>query len=133
MNRDLINCIDEAESIRPQVATGAVNGEGVDLRGAESVAVVVSIGAITGSSGDAAVTLEESDDNSTFTDVADADIIGTEPTALAQNTTYRFGYKGSKRYVRAVFALGGETDVAVAAMAVKGHLARKPEDASYSS
>lgn len=133
INRDLVNNIEEVESIRPQVATGGVNGEGVDLRDCDSVAIAVTIGAITGAAGDAAVTLEESDDNASFTDVADADILGTEPTALAANTSYRFGYRGTKRYVRAVFALGGETNVAVAAMAIKGDLYREPEGYSVSS
>ena len=118
--RDLTNIVDVAESIRPQVASGAVNGETVDTRGFDSVAFAVSVGAITGTGGDATVTIEESDDDSTWTDVADADIIGTEPT-LAANTAYQFGYSGNARYVRAVFGLGTETDVAVSAIAVNGH------------
>ncbi len=133
VNRDLVNNIEQVESIRPQVATGAVNGETVDLRGCDSVAFVVSIGAITGASGDAAVTLEESSDDVTYTAVADADILGSEPEALAANTDYRFGYIGNERYVRAVFALGGETDVAVCAMAVKGDLNQSPEGQTVTS
>lgn len=131
--RDLSNNVIEAESIRPQVATGAVNGEEVDLRGADSATVVVSIGAITGAAGDATVTLEESDTSgSGYTAVAAADIIGSTAT-LAANTSYKFGYSGSSRYVRAVFALGGETNVAVSAMVIKGHLSNAPDGASFSS
>src|SRR6056297_1190871 len=102
--RDFNACSDVEESIRPQVATAGVNGQTVDMRGADSVLIAVSVGAISGSSGDATVTLEESDDDSTWTDVADADILGTEP-ALAADTAYQFGYSGDSRYVRAVFAL----------------------------
>lgn len=131
--RDFNACSDVEESIRPQVATGGVNGETVDMRGADSVLFAVSIGAITGSGGDATVTLEESDDSgSNFTAVADADILGSEPT-LAADTAYQFGYSGNKRYVRAVFALGTETNVAVAAIAVRGHLHREPEGYSTES
>lgn len=130
--RDLTNNLNVEESIRPQVATGAVNGQTIDTRGSDSVMIAVSIGAITGSSGDATVTLEESEDDSTWTDVADDDIIGTEPT-LAANTAYQFGYSGSQRYVRAVFALGGETDVAVAAVGVLGDLHREPQDFTVTS
>ena len=131
-NRDINSKLDANESIRPQVASGAVNGEGVDLRGSDAAMIAVSIGAITGAAGDATVTLEESDDNSVFTDVAAADILGTEPT-LAANTAYQFGYIGAKRYVRAVFALGGETNVAVAAVVVRGMLDRKPSEAPRSN
>jgi hypothetical protein len=129
MYRDMNSKTDTQESVRPQVATALVNGQGVDLQGADSATVVVSIGAITGAGGDATVTLEESDDNSTFSDVADADILGTEPT-LAANTAYQFGYIGSKRYVRAVFGLGTETNVAVAALVCKGYLHTAPSDQS---
>jgi len=130
--RDFNACSDVEESIRPQVATAGVNGQTVDMRGADSVLIAVSVGAISGSSGDATVTLEESDDDSTWTDVADADILGTEP-ALAADTAYQFGYSGDSRYVRAVFALGGETNVAVCATAVRGHLHREPEGYSVTS
>lgn len=132
MYRDINANLDVNESIRPQVATGAVDGETVDLRGADSALVAVSIGAITGTAGDATVTLEESADGTTFTDVADADILGSEPT-LAANTAYQFGYIGTARYIRATFDLGGETNVAVAAAVVRGHLHRAPTEAPRSN
>jgi hypothetical protein len=133
MNRDLVNCIEQAESIRPQVATGAVNGEEVDLRDCDSASIVISIGAITGSAGDATVTLEESDTSgSGFTAVVAGDILGSTAT-LTANTSFRFGYSGDKRYIRAVFGLGGETNVAVSALVVKGHLDRKPAGYSVAS
>lgn len=134
MKRDLVNNIEEAESIRPQVATAGVNGQEVDLRGCDSAAVVVSVGAVTGSGGDATVTLEESDTSgSGYTAVAAADILGSTATITGANTSYRFGYRGNARYIRAVFALGTETNVAVCAAVVKCHLHLKPEDASISS
>lgn len=133
MNRDLTNNIDVAESIRPQVATAGVNGETVDLRGCDSVAFAVSVGAITGSGGDATVTLEESADGSTgWTAVDSDDILGTEPT-LAADTAYQFGYIGGERYVRAVFGLGTETNVAVSVTAAKGHLDNAPAGYSVAS
>jgi len=120
------------ESIRPQVATAGVNGQTVDLQGADSVLFAVSIGAISGTGGDATVTLEESADDSIFTTVADADVLGTEPT-LAVNTAYQFGYIGAKQYVRAVFAKGTETNVAVAVIGVRGYLHREPQGYSVES
>lgn len=133
MYRDINSTLDVNESIRPQVATAEVDGQSVDLRGAQSALVAVSIGAITGAAGNAAVTLEESDDNSTFTDVANADILGSEPIALAANTAYQFGYRGSSRYVRANFAIGGETNVAVAVSIIRGNLDASPAEAPRSN
>lgn len=133
MNRDLNASIEQAESIRPQVAAGAVNGQEVDLRNADSAAILVSVGAITGAAGNSTVILEESDTSgSGYTAVNASDILGTQPT-LAADTAYKFGYIGGKRYIRAVFALGGETNVAVCAVVAKGHLAKEPADYSVAS
>jgi hypothetical protein len=132
MYRDLNSNVDVQESIRPQTADGAVDGETVDLRGADSAIVAVSVGAITGTAGDATVTLEESADGTTWSDVADADILGDEPT-LAANTAYQFGYIGGERYIRATFALGNETDVAVSATVIRGHLHKAPSDQANSA
>lgn len=134
MNRDLKNNILQGESVRPAVHTTNNNGEEIDLRGADSMAFVATIGAIVGGTGDAAIEIQESDTSgSGFTAVADADLEGTEPTALTANTTYRIGYKGSKRYVRAVLDVGTETSVAGAIVGIKGHLLLAPPDASYAS
>lgn len=130
--RDFNACSDVEESIRPQVATADVDGQSVDLRGADSVLIAVSVGAMTDDASDSTVTLEESDNNSDWTDVADADILGTEPT-LAADTAYQFGYIGQARYVRATFTLGTATNAAVCALAVRGHLHQEPEGYSVES
>ena len=130
--RDSNASADVEETIRPQVATADVDGETVDLRGADSVLFAVTIGTITDDATDSTVTVEESADDSTWTDVADADILGTEPT-LAADTAYQFGYIGSERYVRATFGLGTATNVAVATLAVRTNLHREPEGYSVES
>ena len=56
--RDTTSRADVEESIRPQVATGGVNGQSINLSGSDGVLFAVSIGAISGTSGDATVTLE---------------------------------------------------------------------------
>lgn len=134
MNRDLNSCIDAVESLRPAVHTGDVDGESVDLRGADSAAIVVTVGAITGTNDDSSIILEESDESAAnFTAVADADLLGSEPTALEPNTAYQFGYIGTKRYIRVVFDLGTETNVAASGMVIRGHLSREPEGYSVAS
>ena len=74
---DLANNIAIALSYKGTTTTAAANGTGVDLQGYESAA----LGIITGAEGDTLsssvffeISLEHSDDDSTYTDVAQADI-----------------------------------------------------------
>jgi len=95
---------------------GTVNGTAVDLW-SNSVGrqkfggalVVVQTGTIT--DGTHTVEVQESDDNSSFTAVADADLQGTEPAigAANDNVVYEIGYRGSKRYLRAAVVTSGAT------------------------
>ncbi|MBI5427265.1 MAG: hypothetical protein HZA02_03175 [Nitrospinae bacterium] len=103
--RDMKNNVDAVTSINPAAQTATVNGAGVDLRGFESAMVVFHPGTIA--DGTHTPKIQESDDNSAFTDVA-ADQQGTL-TALASNTVQRVGYIGSKRYIRAVSTVAGAT------------------------
>ena len=87
-------------------ANTTVNGTGVDLSGTgnffRTAMMLVIAGAIT--DGTHTFKLQESDDNSTFTDVAAGDLQGTL-TAVSSanaNTVQRQSYTGSKRYLRAV-------------------------------
>ena len=130
--RDLSSNITVAESVRPSVATGDVTGQEIDLQGCDSCTFVSTIGAIVGGTGDASIIIQESDTSgSGFTAVADADLIGTEATALAANSVQKVGYKGGSRYVRAILDVGTETSVAGSIMCLKGHLSTAPDDASF--
>lgn len=99
---DLVNDVGVLASLPPGARTAAANGSGVDLAGYDGAAVVVSSGTVTDGT---LYTFEvqESDNNSDFTAVADADLIGSEPTFTASedNTVKKVGYKGVKRYIRA--------------------------------
>ena len=123
--KDLSNNISPAVSLPAAVRTAAANGTGVDLQGYESATVLVDVGAegdTLSSSVHFEVSLEESDDNSTFTDVAQASIIdGTiasggiflkldGTTGGDPDTTggiFRVGYVGNKMYIRVVLAKTG--------------------------
>jgi hypothetical protein len=72
-SRDIRPELDVKVSVAPQSIGGAVNGTGVDLAGAEAALIVLANGAATTP---ATVKIQESTDNSTFTDVADTDLIG---------------------------------------------------------
>ena len=76
--KDLTNSISPAVSLAAAVRSAAANGTGVDLQGYESATVLVDVGAegdTLSSSVHFEISLEESDDDSTYTDVAQADII----------------------------------------------------------
>ena len=120
--KDMSNTIATAVSVKNAVYTAASNGTGVDLQGYESATVMVDVGAegdTLSSSVHFEISLEHSDDNSTFTDVAQADIVdGTissggiflklDGTAGGNPDTagdiFRVGYVGGKRYIRGVIA-----------------------------
>lgn len=123
--RDLYNNIGLAQSIAPAVLTATTTGTGIDLLGFNSAALVVSTGAIVGS----AVfvpKLQESDDDSTYTDVAAGDLHGTFPAALSAASVIKVGYRGNKRYVRPVLTLSSGTSIAASANVVKGDAAKRP-------
>lgn len=121
---DLKNNLGFAQSLAPAARTASANGTGVDLQGFEAALVVLSPGTIT--DGTHTPKLQESDDNSSFSDVAAADLIGSF-AALASNTIQKVGYKGAKRYVRAVVTVSGATTGGVyAATIVKGNARTAP-------
>lgn len=135
--RDLFHNLLAVASLAPAVRTADTNGSGVDLRDNDSNLLMSNIGTpgVTLSGTDKIlIEVEESDDNSTFTDVADADLINpktgvnTGTMAVYDGTTDAAGivlngYRGSKRYIRLVANFVGThgTGTAVSASVVLGH------------
>jgi len=121
MDRDLVSSLAPAQSIRAQSLTAAANGLGVDLRGFNAAAVVFDFGAQGGTSPTHTFKVQESDDNSTFTDVADADL-ENGANAFVVNATnagvYARGYIGQKRYIRAICSAVSGTSPTLLASAV---------------
>ncbi len=113
--KDLKNHIDAVNSINPDDYTATINGLGIDLQGFEGSAVVFSVGTVT--DGTHTPKIEESDDNSNWMDVASIDQEGLL-SDLASDTNQRVGYKGTKRYLRAVLTVSGATIGAQAASLV---------------
>ena len=113
-----------ANSLTQLVRTSDANGATVDRKGFEHVEVIWTFGA----EGDTLAAnlymeleLEHSDDDSTWADCADTDIIG-ESTETTTNTgtcallnavgdaagiIYRCAYTGTKRYIRPVYNVTG--------------------------
>jgi hypothetical protein len=119
---DLHNNLYGTPTINPGVKTAAVTGSSVDLQGYDGAEIVINVGTRTDST--FVTNLQESDDASTWSDVAAADMIGTEPTISGtSNTVYQLGYKGSKRYVRlnSGFVAGGASaGAAFGAVVIRG-------------
>lgn len=104
--QDLINNIDAINSLNPDDHTATANGQGIDLQGFAGSGVVFSVGTVT--DGTHSPKIEESDDNSNWNDVAPADQEGML-LDLVSDSNQRVGYKGAKRYLRAVLTVSGAT------------------------
>ena len=126
--RDLRNNIDAVISLSPAARNTTANGTGVDLQGYEGAVALAQFGAWT--DGAHTPSLQESDDNSTFTNVAAADMLGSftaVSSGAGANTVQRVGYIGAKRYVRGVMTVSGATTGALSVIALaRGIAARRP-------
>ena len=91
-------------SVAPLLRTATVNGTGIDLANSNGNQIIFQTGAIT--DGTFTPKIQESSDNSTFTDVAAADQIGTL-AAMSANTVSDVSYIGKLRYIRAVYTVTG--------------------------
>ena len=129
--RDLANNIVQGLAFNPATintdttTAGNVIDRSADL--GESLTILFGVGVVT--AGDVTLLVQESDDNVTYTNVADDDLIGTEAgTKLdASNTTSRIGYVGAKQYVKVSVVSDNSANIAaVNAYYVKGHLLQNP-------
>ena len=130
----------------PAVRNADTNSTAVDTDGFQSVTLVAHVGASAdtlNSTNKIEIEIEESDDNSDFTNVANANltnyVTGTNVGTVAvvnsnatASTLYKVGYKGTKRYVRLVYNFSGthSTGTVTAASATKGHPHIAPVNAS---
>ncbi|MFG1342119.1 hypothetical protein [Xanthobacter autotrophicus] len=125
--RDLKNNLGVVLAISPAVLAATTTGAALDLIGFNSAMLVVSTGAIVGA-GDFTVKLQESDTTTSgdFTDVAAADLHGAFPASLAADSVVKVGYRGFKRYVRAVITKNGGTSIAAGSVLLKGDAVARP-------
>ena len=107
----------------------------VDLQGFNAAEIIlgIGVGGITFSgTNKIEFVLTHSDDDSTYTNVADADMIGVSgisngiikslTAAHAAAAHYRFGYKGNKRYLKLLADFSGThgTGTPISASVIKG-------------
>lgn len=121
MLRDVDHGASAAQSLDPIIITADKNGDTVDLQGYESALIVLN----TGISGDTLsgtvyveYEVEESDDDSVWTDVADKDltrtVTGNNTGTIAKiddpaedDAVHISSYIGGKRYIRVVANVTG--------------------------
>lgn len=109
--RDLYNNISVSQPVAPAVATASVTSSAIDLQGFNSAAVLFAVGG----SGDTlsgsiywTLKLTECDaSGGDYTDVVLADLHNAAATVVIDSnsedeTVVKFGYKGNKRYLKAV-------------------------------
>jgi len=112
--RDIMNGLDLKRAISPQAArtdNTAIVSSVADLKGYDGCMLAINIGANTDATVTFAVLIEDSDNNSDYTAVADEYLNGTEALAGFQfdddNELRKIGYTGIKRYVRATITPSG--------------------------
>lgn len=110
----------------------------IDLQGYNAAEIILSVGVggITFTTGNKVeFTLTHSDDNSSYSAVTDADMLGvssitdgiikTLNAAHSAAAAYRFGYVGNKRYLKLLADFSGThssgTPMAAVVLAGKGH------------
>ena len=104
----------------------------IDIQGYDSLTFIVAVGAVLDADTVVTTLMQESDDGTTFTDVADADMVtqtdGTAPETAAgfqfddDGEVRKIGYIGSKRYAKLYLTPANNTGTAAAAIiAVLGH------------
>lgn len=115
MRRSTYNHVRVAQALPPGAlrTNGAVNGTIVDRFVNDvyyrSATIVIHSGAIT--DGTHTVTIEDSDNGSSWAAADAADLQGSPPaiTGSDDNKVYEVGYVGAKRYIRAVLTTASAT------------------------
>lgn len=99
-NADISSVVDVDSTLLPAVRTSTTSGATVDRLGFTRAMFIAHIGTVT--DGTFAFDPEESDDGSTWSNIAAADLSTAfvNATSSADDTVQRVSYLGEKRYLR---------------------------------
>ncbi|ACM39172.1 MULTISPECIES: hypothetical protein [Rhizobium/Agrobacterium group] len=140
--KDLHSSISRVVAIGNATLTADNTPTAIDLRGYDSAEICldIGVGGITFSgTNKIEFVLTHSDDNTTYTNVADADMLGVSgisngiikalTAAHAAAAVYRYGYKGGKRYLKLLADFGGThgTGTPIAASVILGNGFNNPQ------
>jgi hypothetical protein len=108
-------------SLAPISKTSTANGASVDLLSCEADTLLeVNLGAVTGTAPTLVVKLQDSPDDSTFTDMSGA-TTATLAAANAGTVVQVTAWNRSARYVRAVFTIGGTSPDFLVGATIRSH------------
>jgi len=138
--KDLYNNINVESVLDPIAVSATATYTDIDLQGANSACLLVHAGLDAGSglsgSNSLIYTLYDSPDGTTYTLVETADMVGltvasgvviTIDAVGEDNTLYKLGYIGGKRYLQLIGTETGTVSMPVAIILVKGDVRDVPE------
>jgi len=108
--RDLQSKVSATLSIASAAINATATGASADLQGFNSALVLLTTGINT--DGTHTPKLQESVDDSAWTDVAAGDLVGAF-AVITTDTLQKVGYKGTQQYIRVVVTVSGATTGAV--------------------
>ena len=98
-------------SLRPDARTTTEDGIGVDTSRFSSCSVVLEVGTVSGSSPTLDIKIQESDDNSSFSDITGAVFTQVIASDKSQEIAIENLNTTRKKFLRAVATIGGSTPV----------------------
>jgi hypothetical protein len=121
-DRDIRAIVDPVTLFAKVATTATQTIQGADISSYRGACFVVDVG--THTADDLVVTFQESDDNSTWTDIADADLEGSANDIAVvvgiEDSVIKVGYSGIKKYIGAVITDGGTGSAVIGVSLVKG-------------
>ena len=126
---DLKNNIKQAVAFNIQTISSDTTTAGteIDTAGYESATIIFQAGVVT--AGDATLLVQESDTSGgTFTDVADADLIGLEASTKldASNGVAKIGVLSKKQYLKVSVVTANSANLTVGAQVILGSAKHNP-------
>jgi len=140
--KDLHSNIDVVSVLDPIAIEATATYTDIDLAGFNSAELVIAVGLDAGTGLSAShklvYVLSHSDDGTTYAAVETKDVLGagTVTTGIIltiddtdeDNTVYRFGYVGGKRYIQLVGTETGTVSCPICILVVKGNPLDAPTD-----
>lgn len=132
--KDLYNNIETSYILHPVTVSATATHTDIDLIGFNSACLIIDTGTDAGtglsSSHKLVFTLKHSDDGTTYSNVTTADMLDltvssgevlTIDSTDEDNTLYKLGYVGGKRYLELTYTETGTVSMPMSICLVKGH------------
>lgn len=131
--KDLYNKISAVSILDPIAVTATAAFTDIDLQGFDSASLLIHSGLDAGTGLSAShkfvFTLDHSDDGTTYTAVTTNDMLDLTVTSgvvltidatTEDNTLYKLGYVGGKRYLQLTNTVTGTVDMPISIIVIKG-------------